>query len=44
VDEAGEPRGVTSSDVNDYLRELSDLDITAKDFRTWAGTVQARLP
>ena len=43
VDEAGEPRGITSSDVNDYLRELSDLDITAKDFRTWAGTVQAAL-
>jgi DNA topoisomerase I len=43
VDEAGEPRGVTSSDVNEYLRQLSELDITAKDFRTWAGTVQAAL-
>jgi DNA topoisomerase-1 len=43
VDDAGEPRGVTSSDVNDYLRQLCDLDITAKDFRTWAGTVQAAL-
>ena len=29
--------------MNDYLRELSGLDITAKDFRTWAGTVQAAL-
>jgi len=27
--------------VNAYLREVSGLDITAKDFRTWAGTVQA---
>jgi DNA topoisomerase-1 len=43
VDEAGEPHGVSSSDVNDYLRQISDLDITAKDFRTWAGTVQAAL-
>ena len=41
LDDQGEPRGVSSSDVNDYLREVSGLDITAKDFRTWAGTVQA---
>jgi DNA topoisomerase-1 len=40
-DDLGEPRGITSSDVNAYLREISGLDITAKDFRTWAGTVQA---
>ena len=32
---------VSSSDVNSYLRELSGRDITAKDFRTWAGTVKA---
>ncbi len=43
VDEAGEPRDVTSSDVNAYLREISGRDITAKDFRTWAGTVLAAL-
>ena len=41
LDDGGEPRGVSSSDVNAYLREISGLDITAKDFRTWAGTVQA---
>jgi len=34
---------VTSSDVNAYLREVSGRDITAKDFRTWAGTVLAAL-
>jgi DNA topoisomerase-1 len=38
-DESGELQKVTSSDVNDYLREISGRDITAKDFRTWAGTV-----
>ena len=32
---------VSSNDVNDYLREISGRDITAKDFRTWAGTVAA---
>ena len=32
---------VRSSDINDYLRELSGLDITAKDFRTWHATVLA---
>lgn len=42
-DENGELREVTSSDVNDYLREIGGRDITAKDFRTWAGTVMAAL-
>ena len=32
---------VTSTDVNAYLREISGRDITAKEFRTWAGTVLA---
>src|SRR5260221_8483004 len=32
---------VTSDDVNDYLREASGRDITAKDFRTWGGTMLA---
>ncbi|MBA3235383.1 MAG: DNA topoisomerase IB, partial [Chloroflexi bacterium] len=41
VDEAGEPRDVASDDVNDYLREISGADVTAKDFRTWAGTLLA---
>ncbi|MEV0272673.1 DNA topoisomerase IB [Hamadaea sp. NPDC050747] len=34
---------VKSGDVNDYLREISGLDLTAKDFRTWHGTVAATL-
>jgi DNA topoisomerase-1 len=41
VDEEGEVRDVASDDVNDYLREASGGDFTAKDFRTWAGTVLA---
>lgn len=41
VDENGERRTVGSNDVNDYLREISGQDFTAKDFRTWAGTVLA---
>ena len=41
VDDEGEVRDVRSEDVNDYLREISGADITAKDFRTWAGTVLA---
>jgi DNA topoisomerase-1 len=34
---------VTSSDVNAYLKEITGKDITAKDFRTWAGTVLAAM-
>ena len=34
---------MTSSDVNTYLKEISGEDITAKDFRTWQGTVLAAL-
>jgi DNA topoisomerase I len=41
VDEDGTVRAVASDDVNDYLREISGGDFTAKDFRTWAGTVLA---
>ena len=41
VDEEGTVRDVASDDVNDYLREISGGDFTAKDFRTWAGTVLA---
>ena len=37
----GAVHAVTSTDVNAYLREISGCDITAKDFRTWAGTVAA---
>ncbi|HET9476806.1 MAG TPA: DNA topoisomerase IB [Dehalococcoidia bacterium] len=41
IDEDGERRTVDSADVNDYLRETSGADFTAKDFRTWAGTLLA---
>jgi DNA topoisomerase-1 len=41
VDEAGEPRTVDSDMVNDYLRRITGEDFTAKDFRTWHGTVLA---
>jgi DNA topoisomerase I len=41
LDEAGEPRRIESEDVNDYLRETAGDDFTAKDFRTWAGTILA---
>jgi DNA topoisomerase-1 len=37
----GERQQVTSSDVNAYLKEITGREITAKDFRTWAGTVMA---
>ncbi|WP_090751808.1 DNA topoisomerase IB [Paracoccus chinensis] len=43
LDDEGERRTVTSGDVNAYLREISGTDITAKDFRTWTGTVLAAL-
>ncbi|MFC4167416.1 DNA topoisomerase IB [Teichococcus aestuarii] len=42
-DEAGELQGIDSADVNEYLREATGEDITAKDFRTWAGTVLAAM-
>ncbi|MBF2049840.1 MAG: DNA topoisomerase IB [Elainella sp. C42_A2020_010] len=41
IDEAGEYQTISSGEVNDYLREISSQDFTAKDFRTWAGTVLA---
>ncbi|HYU96523.1 MAG TPA: DNA topoisomerase IB [Sphingomicrobium sp.] len=37
----GEPQAVTSSDVNDYIREASGGDFTAKHFRTWGASVIA---
>jgi DNA topoisomerase-1 len=40
-DADGTIQDVTSGDVNDYLRQITSRDITAKDFRTWAGTVLA---
>jgi DNA topoisomerase-1 len=41
VADGGEPRTVESADVNDYLREATGQTFTAKDFRTWSGTVLA---
>ncbi|HEV7666858.1 MAG TPA: DNA topoisomerase IB [Chloroflexota bacterium] len=41
LDEAGERHAIESSDVNAYLKEISGSDFTAKDFRTWNGTVLA---
>lgn len=41
VDDAGKVQSITSEDVNDYLREAAGDDFTAKDFRTWFGTLQA---
>jgi DNA topoisomerase-1 len=43
VDDDGELKEVTSADVNDYLKEITGRDVTAKDFRTWAGTVLAAI-
>jgi DNA topoisomerase-1 len=43
IDEGGELKEVTSADVNEYLKEITGRDVTAKDFRTWAGTVLAAL-
>ena len=41
VDEAGRHQPIGSADVNAYLRAIAGQDFTAKDFRTWAGTVLA---
>jgi DNA topoisomerase-1 len=41
LDETGQRQTVDSADVNAYLRDLTGQDFTAKDVRTWAGTVSA---
>jgi DNA topoisomerase-1 len=41
LDEEAHPRPIGSGDVNRYLAEVSGLSVTAKDFRTWWGTVSA---
>jgi DNA topoisomerase I len=41
VDKDGTQHSIDSADVNEYLREISEQDFTAKDFRTWAGSVLA---
>ena len=40
-DDDGNPHAIDSADVNDYLHAITGADYTAKDFRTWAGTVLA---
>jgi DNA topoisomerase-1 len=42
-DEKDGVQTISSTDVNAYLRGISRRDITAKDFRTWAGTVKAAI-
>jgi DNA topoisomerase-1 len=41
IDREGVQRDVTSADVNQYLTEIGGETVTAKDFRTWAGTILA---
>ena len=41
VDETGAQRTISSTDVNAYIREVAGEEFTAKDFRTWSGTVLA---
>jgi DNA topoisomerase I len=40
-EEDGQRQTIDSGDVNAYLREITGEDFTAKDFRTWAGTILA---
>jgi len=42
-DEQGERHSIDSGMVNEYIRKISGADFTAKDFRTWAGTIRAFL-
>jgi DNA topoisomerase-1 len=39
IDKNGERQTVSSGDVNDYIREIAGDEFSAKDFRTWAGTL-----
>jgi DNA topoisomerase-1 len=41
IDGQGAPRGVTSGDLNEYLRRITGEPFSAKDFRTWTGTLLA---
>ncbi len=41
LDADDRPASVTSTDVNDYLGNITGADVTAKDFRTWGATVTA---
>jgi DNA topoisomerase I len=41
LEEDGNRRSINSEDVNDYIREIAGADFSAKDFRTWTGTMLA---
>lgn len=41
LNDDGQPQSIESGDVNEYLREISGAEFTAKDFRTWGGTCLA---
>jgi DNA topoisomerase-1 len=41
LDAFGKRQAISSDDVNAHLREITGRDITAKDFRTWGGTMHA---
>lgn len=43
LDQDGSRHSVSSTDVNDYLKQITGQDYTAKDFRTWSGTMHATL-
>jgi DNA topoisomerase-1 len=43
VNQDGSRHSISSSDVNEYLQQITGQDFTAKDFRTWAGTVLAAM-
>lgn len=42
-DDGGNHQAIDSQDINDYIKEISGEDFTAKDFRTWVGTVACAL-
>jgi DNA topoisomerase I len=41
LDAFGKRQAITSDDINEHLRDITGRDITAKDFRTWGGTMHA---
>jgi DNA topoisomerase-1 len=43
LDDEERRQAVDSGDINEYLRQISGQDVTAKDFRTWAGTISAAM-
>ncbi len=44
VDAEGQRRTIGSEDVNQYLKQVGGGEFTAKDFRTWNGTVDEKPP